>query len=135
MKSDHSISANVQSEERELLFVYGTLRRDAPNSMNHLLGDQADFVSEGTYQGKLYQIADYPGVVPSPNPDDQVQGELYSIRDPEQLLTKLDEYEECGAAFQEPTEYIRRRASITLPDATPCTVWIYLYNRPIENLR
>ena len=49
------------------LFVYGTLRRDTNSEMFQLLARQADFVGGANYQGKLYKIDDYPGVVASKN--------------------------------------------------------------------
>ncbi len=67
----------------EFLFVYGTLRRDVVGEMYRLLARYSDFVGEATYQGKLYKVTHYPGVVPSNDPADLVQGEVYRIRNPD----------------------------------------------------
>jgi len=47
----------------DTIFVYGTLRRDANSEMHQLLTKYAEFVSDATYQGKLYKVDDYPGAV------------------------------------------------------------------------
>ena len=118
----------------QLLFVYGTLRRNARSGIHPLLAVYADFVSEGTYQGCLYEIDDYPGVVPSIDPSERVAGEVYSLRKPDIILPKLDMYEECGPGFPEPAEYVRRKQEIILSDNTKRSAWVYLYNRPTEHL-
>lgn len=47
-----------------LLFVYGTLRKDVRNSMFHLLAREARFVGRARMQGLLFDLGDYPGLVP-----------------------------------------------------------------------
>lgn len=117
-----------------LLFVYGTLRRDTSSEMYHLLARYADFIAEGTYQGRLYKIDYYPGVVPSDDPHDRVKGEVYSLRDPATVLPQLDRYEECGPGFTEPTEYVRRCEDIALSNGKVCRAWVYIYNRQTDGL-
>lgn len=117
-----------------LLFVYGTLRKDTRSEMYRLLARYANFVAEGTYQGRLYKIDFYPGVVPSNDPSEWVKGEVYSLREPSIILPKLDQYEECGPGFPEPTEYVRRCQEIVLSDGTKCSAWVYIYNRHTNNL-
>jgi len=116
------------------LFVYGTLRQDTDNEMVHLLKRYADFVGEGTYQGRLYKICYYPGAVPSKNPVDQVQGEIFRLHEPEIVLSRLDQYEECGPRFPEPAEYIREEQEVRLKNGKRLTAWVYIYNRPVEGL-
>ena len=116
----------------DLLFVYGTLRRDMRSEMSQLLERHAGFVAEGRYQGRLYRIDYYPGVVPSDNPTETVKGEVYSLRDSQVVLQELDRYEECGPGFAEPTEYVRRFETVTLLDGAVCRAWIYIYNHPID---
>ena len=47
------------------LFVYGTLRRGFRHLMADLLAEQAEFVGEGVFQGRLYDLGSYPGVTAS----------------------------------------------------------------------
>ena len=118
----------------DLLFVYGTLRRSSRSEMSRLLSRCADFVAEGTYQGRLYQVGYYPGVVASDSPDEQVRGEVYALREPEILLAKIDLYEECSPGFAGPTEYVRRHERITFQDGSTCYAWVYVYNRSTSKL-
>lgn len=118
----------------EMLFVYGTLRRDTRSEMYRLLARYADFVAEGTFQGRLYKIDYYPGVVPSDDPNEQVHGEVYVVRQPEIVFPKLDQYEECGPGFPDPTEYVRRRETVRLQNGSACQAWVYVYNRPTNKL-
>ena len=116
------------------LFVYGTLRRDANSEMFHLLARYADFVGYSTYQGTLYKIDYYPGVVPSKHRADLVQGETYQLHEPDFVLSRLDEYEECGTGFQKPTEYVREIQNVRLQNGETIQAWVYIYNRPTDNL-
>lgn len=118
----------------EYLFVYGTLRKDANTAMHRLLAQYADCIGTASYQGRLYKVAHYPGVVPSENPAHQTKGEVYTLREPELILPKLDEYEECGPGFAEPTEYIREKREVVQSNGQTLMAWIYIYQRPTENL-
>jgi gamma-glutamylcyclotransferase (GGCT)/AIG2-like uncharacterized protein YtfP len=116
------------------LFVYGTLRRNMRNKMAGLLAKRAEFIGKACYQGKLYKLGDYPGVVPSDKRADRVQGEVYRLRFPDLLLTRLDQYEECGLGFPEPTEYIRSIQRVRLQSGKAISAWVYLYNWPTDKL-
>jgi gamma-glutamylcyclotransferase (GGCT)/AIG2-like uncharacterized protein YtfP len=116
------------------LFVYGTLRRGTDSEMYHLPARHADFVGDATYQGKLYKIDYYPGVVASEDPSDVVHGEVYRLREPDLVLSRLDQYEECGPGFPEPTEYTREIQPVRLRSGETISAWLYLYNRPTDNL-
>lgn len=119
----------------DLLFVYGTLRRASPSEMHQVLRRDADFLSEGFFQGILYRIDGYPGAVPSADRNDRVVGELYRLRQPSEILARLDAYEECGPEFPPPAEFVRRQAMITAISGREIEAWIYLYNRPTAGLR
>jgi len=118
----------------DTIFVYGTLRRDANSEMHQLLTKYAEFVSDATYQGKLYKVDDYPGAVPSDNPNDVVQGEVYLIHQADVTLPLLDQYEEFGPEFPEPNEYSRQKQSVLLKSGRFVTAWVYVYNHPTEGL-
>ena len=126
----------MQKEDREFLFVYGTLKSDMNNDMYHLLAKNARFIDDAVWNGKLYQVEDYPGAVPSNNPIDKVYGELYTLNNPERILPALDKYEECSDKFPEPTLFKRIRGDVkTLSDKGKIVkTWIYIYNLPIDNL-
>ncbi len=113
------------------LFVYGTLRREARHAMHRVLRASADFVDEAVFQGRLYLVHHYPGVVASESPADSVRGEVYALRDVG-LLEKLDTYEGIGADAPQPTEYVRRRQQVRLARGETVEAWVYLYNWPVD---
>ncbi len=102
--------------------------------MHQLLAKHAEFVSDAAYQGKLYKVDYYPGAVPSDDPNDAVQGEVYLLHQADVALPLLDQYEEFGPDFPEPNEYIRLKQTVALKNGRTVTAWVYLYNHPIENL-
>ncbi len=116
------------------LFVYGTLRRDGGSEMIRLLTLYGECVGDAAFQGKLYKIGRYPGVVPSDDPSDLVRGEVYRLRAPGLVLLSLDQYEECGPDSPEPTEFVRRMEAVRLGSGETIRAWVYLYNRPTEGL-
>jgi len=127
------------SEDRRIMnpdyiFVYGTLRRDTNSEMSHLLAKHAEFVDDATYQGRLYKVDCYPGAVPSNDPNDMVQGEVYLLHQADIAFPLLDQYEEFGPEFFEPNEYRRQKQSVLLKSGRFVTAWVYVYNRPTEGL-
>jgi gamma-glutamylcyclotransferase (GGCT)/AIG2-like uncharacterized protein YtfP len=116
------------------LFVYGTLMRGFDHPMAKLLSGHADFIGEAQCRGRLYQVKHYPGLVLSDIPADIVFGELYSLRQPVELLREFDMYEACGEGFAQPTEYIRQMLAVTLADGTAEPAWTYIYNWPVAHL-
>lgn len=124
----------MSDKTKELLFVYGTLRRDHQNNMYRLLARYATFKTEAWYQGRLYLVSHYPGAVPSEHSSEKVFGEVYELTAPEIILPQLDEYEECSEHFVAPTEYVRQRVGLTSIHNEALTAWMYVYNLPVEPL-
>jgi len=123
------------TRSKEYIFVYGTLRKDSKNKMYHILARYADFVGEGTFMGKLYNIGEYPGAVPSSDPNEVIKGEVYTLRNPNSVLRVLDEYEGCGQDEATQTEFRRERVLISLETGEKINAWIYIYNRPTDELK
>jgi gamma-glutamylcyclotransferase (GGCT)/AIG2-like uncharacterized protein YtfP len=119
----------------EYVFVYGTLRRQG-GVAHDKMRDCGEFVDEADYQGKLFHVSWFPGAVPSPDPRDQVRGELYRLRlSGAEGLAELDLYEACDMEHPEESLYLREKASVTLSGGESVQAWIYLYNRSVEGLR
>ena len=116
------------------LFVYGTLLRQCNSDISSILGHFTEFKGLATFQGRLFKIDYYSGVIPSNDSNDVVQGEVYRLRHPELVLSQLDLYEECGPSFNEPTEYVRNIHSVRLSNGDAFTAWIYIYNWPTDKL-
>ena len=114
------------------VFVYGTLLFDFDNEVAVHLRNNAKWVGKATCQGLMYNMGDYPAVVQSASSKDVVLGEVYGITN--DMLAKLDIYEEVGDAFPHPNEYVRKRMQVGLANAIQLNCWIYLYNHPTQNL-
>ncbi len=95
-----------------------------------MLARGATLVGEATLPGAaLYLVAEYPGVVPSDNPEDVVFGEVYRFEPKSNLLTQLDDYEGCLGPH--PT-YVREPLPVTLAGGESVTAWVYVYNHPVN---
>jgi gamma-glutamylcyclotransferase (GGCT)/AIG2-like uncharacterized protein YtfP len=116
------------------LFVYGTLMRAMKHPMHAQLARHAEFDGEAFMHGRLYDLGRYPGAVASSSAADKVIGELYRLSDPDALFLALDAYEHCGPDDPQPTKYVRRKEMVYRANGEPVKAWIYLYNRPVNNL-
>lgn len=118
----------------EFLFVYGTLRRSFKHPMHHVLAADSRFVGTAYYQGCMFLVSHYPGVIPADTPARQVVGEVYQLHQPEQTLAALDCYEECSAEFAPPHEYRRELQQVMLENGDSVSAWVYVYNHSTDKL-
>ena len=110
---------------RELLFVYGTLRRGSTRGgFAARLEAEAAWRGAAQVRGSLYQVhPDYPGLVEPQSENDWITGEVWEFDDPA-LWAALDLYE--GA------EYVRVRRAITITNGEMANgeqqeAFVYLY--------
>ncbi len=101
------------------IFVYGTLRRGG-SAASLLRGARP--LGAARFQGRLYDLGDYPGVVASEDPADVVHGDLFALPadEAEALLARLDRYEG--------PEYRRVQLRVERADGEHCEAWLYLYS-------
>ena len=117
-------SERFTGSDPELLFVYGTLRSRGSAAARLA---PARLLGAASYRGRLYDLGDYPGVVPSADPADVVRGELFALPSAAApLLAELDRYE--GPEFR------RVRARVRPDGASAVESWIYLYAREVAQL-
>ena len=100
--------------------------------MTRFLGANAALVGRAVYQGRLYRIAHYPGVVTSSDPKELVVGDVFRLRDSVRVLKRLDLYEGCAPASPKPTQYVREIVTVTLEPDGPAEAWTYIYNWPVD---
>jgi gamma-glutamylaminecyclotransferase len=113
----------VKSTQPTLLFVYGTLKRGCRN--HRQLADQTFVGDARTAPGfRLYNLGEYPGLVPVPTDRDGVRGEVWSVD--AAGLKRLDRFEGVQ-------EGLYRREPIPLePPFADQKVHAYIYELPIE---
>jgi gamma-glutamylcyclotransferase (GGCT)/AIG2-like uncharacterized protein YtfP len=116
-----------ESPTEPQLFVYGTLRSSFQNKHAQLLRQQAEFLGPATVPGRLYAIRDYPGLIVSSNPGEQVAGEVYRLYEPGPTLAALDAYEA--------DEYERLLVDGRLDSGEAILAWVYVYRRPVDEAR
>ena len=117
------------------LFVYGTLRRGASHPVSRLWAGQVRLIGQAFWQGRLFLVGDYPGAVPSNDPQDIVHGEVYCLTEPDRLLAELDAYEGCSLEFPAATEYERQPTRVSLAGGRSLAVWIYVYQKTTAGLQ
>lgn len=118
------------------LFAYGFLKTIYHgNSKTQTPAMDVEFISSGLYQGHIYRIGRYPGVIYDPGADYRVKGEVFKMNNPEMLLPVLDKYEHSLPLIIEDPEYKRVLRPIkTEKGLIDCWVYEYL-NITGEHLR
>ena len=113
------------------LFVYGTLRRCFRNEFARLLRRSARFVGYGKVKGRLYLIADYPGLVATAH-EDWVHGEIYRLNTPAETYKLLDDYEGCGPTAALPHEYRRAVWPVLIDTGEWIRACVYTYEGEVS---
>jgi gamma-glutamylcyclotransferase (GGCT)/AIG2-like uncharacterized protein YtfP len=98
---------------KQLVFIYGTLRRGCPGSMS-IRFPNSKFIAEAKVRGGLYDLGPYPGLRLDES-NSLVVGEVYEVDD--DLLNELDEFE--GSS-----NYVRKQVEISL-NAQRTKCWTY----------
>jgi gamma-glutamylcyclotransferase (GGCT)/AIG2-like uncharacterized protein YtfP len=102
------------------LFVYGTLR----NRPNNPLTDRV----RARTRGRLYHLGNFPGLLESEDPQDQVIGELMEVDDGR--LAGLDLYEGYISYDLENSLYIRKKVEVFNEETQETEMaWIYIFNQ------
>ncbi len=107
------------TQEPEIVFVYGTLRR---GGSDHFRMAAATFVSEATVSGRLYRVHWYPGLVLD-EAGDEIHGDVYQVD--QSTLAILDVFEGLSAGSGEGTEYRRLKVEVVLQDSQVVEAWVW----------
>jgi gamma-glutamylcyclotransferase (GGCT)/AIG2-like uncharacterized protein YtfP len=114
------------------LFVYGTLLQ-SENTFGHYVKNHSKYLTKGRFEGRLFNIGEYPGAVQEPGSDSFVLGSIVLLKNPEEALKVMDAYEGFGAEQPQPNEFIRCEIEIE-SEVETIRCWTYLYNHPVEHL-
>ncbi len=101
--------------------------------MSRWLSRRTDWVGTGYFQGILFNLGKYPGIVKSDNETDRVIGDIFRTDNPKMTLKTLDRYEQCSIVDPRPHEYRRSIEPVMLGNGKTLNAWVYLYNRPIKD--
>lgn len=119
-------------ESKDLVFVYGTLRRGGSNAFRM---EGADFIGKGRVEGSLFVISWYPGLVPGPGLG-WVHGDVFRVG-PDQMRA-LDEFEGLAADEIEGSEYRRVQVPVFLegiPREDTRRAWVYEWKGEVDPSR
>uniref|UniRef100_A0A914HQX4 Gamma-glutamylcyclotransferase AIG2-like domain-containing protein n=1 Tax=Globodera rostochiensis TaxID=31243 RepID=A0A914HQX4_GLORO len=135
------------------LFVYGTLRKGFDGEMAHKLASESEWIGKAMLEkAQLYRVYcdefafDYPALVLLDNNAHEecdkfvVVGDLVRLTNAEQSIIWLDEYEECGAQFKQPNEYVKKEVKVKLlrdedsnEHVQNCVATTYVFGWPIKD--
>ena len=133
-----TVKPRARELSEALVFVYGTLRKDARGPVQQALTTGWELLGYGTVAADLYDLGVYPGAVPGAPGGPRVRGELYRVPNAEESLARLDHHEGCGADHALPHEFTRALVDVTLDSGGTEKAWIYWYRgdpdgRPIAS--
>ncbi len=114
--------------ESEYLFAYGTLHPErAPDEIADLVG-RFEPVGKGTVRGTLYDLGSYPGAVLEEGSTRRILGTVFRLPAGDDVLRRLDEYEEFDPRVPQASLFIRRLREAELDGGRMVPCWIYEYN-------
>jgi gamma-glutamylcyclotransferase (GGCT)/AIG2-like uncharacterized protein YtfP len=116
------------------VFVYGSLRRGFQSAAYEYISRYFNFFGEAKVKGKLFDLGEYPGAVPTQE-DSFIKGELYIVKTDSEFswaIAQLDDYEGVLVEPNEKPLYRREIADIYLNDAI-VPAWIYWYNGNVSD--
>jgi gamma-glutamylcyclotransferase (GGCT)/AIG2-like uncharacterized protein YtfP len=111
----------------QYLFAYGTLRQDYGLALLEKVAGQMVYIGTGHVAGQLYDLGTYPGAVTTDSDAPVIKGDVFCLRDPEAVLSFLDEYEG--------DEYRRQVVAVNLGSGGQLMAWIYWYTGAADNAK
>jgi gamma-glutamylcyclotransferase (GGCT)/AIG2-like uncharacterized protein YtfP len=116
------------------VFVYGSLRRGFQSAAYEYISRYFNFFGEAKVKGKLFDLGEYPGAVPT-HEDSFITGELYIVKTDSEFswaIAQLDDYEGVLVEPNEKPLYRREIADIYVNDAI-VPAWVYWYNGVVSD--
>jgi len=116
------------------LFLYGSLLGNIKEEkVEKMFKDNCHFITKGFILGKLYDLGEYPGAIPTTNKDDKVFGKIFWVKHPRRTFRILDEYEEYFPKNPKKSLFIRcKTKAYLLPSENNIKCWTYFYNQKID---
>jgi len=112
------------------VFFYGTLmtgfdRRERAGIDERKLA----YLGRGFIKAALFDLGIYPAAVP--DPEGRVWGEVYQMREPDDVLRALDAIEGYRPEEPDTSLYVRVEVPIVLENGAVENGWAYFYNAPL----
>jgi gamma-glutamylcyclotransferase (GGCT)/AIG2-like uncharacterized protein YtfP len=117
----------------ERFFVYGTLMKKHIGSVNIVGEGEMCFIGDGKIEAELYDLGGYPGAVGKKG--EYVHGEVFELKDSEDIISRLDEYEEFDHKNPKDSLFIRQKADVKMATGKTMVAYAYFYNGHTKGLR
>jgi gamma-glutamylcyclotransferase (GGCT)/AIG2-like uncharacterized protein YtfP len=115
----------------DYLFVYGKLKTTKGGVVSNYLKSNAELLGNAYMHAIMYDLGNYPGLIPSNDFENKVYGELFAIKDAKKVFAVLDDYEEAWPLVTDDPEYSRKIHDVYYNEiALPC--WVYVYNWSVD---
>ena len=116
------------------IFVYGTLM---DGFLQKVLPDVNDYIKKkkkARINSRLFDFGEYPGIKQTTVKTKLVHGQIYELHPDyvNDVLVKLDDYEEYNPERKDKSLYIRRLTPVVTEDGTISKAWVYWYNKPLN---
>jgi gamma-glutamylcyclotransferase (GGCT)/AIG2-like uncharacterized protein YtfP len=116
----------VEHRTGDLIFVYGSLRRGCANDAARVLHAGSEWIGTGWLHGSLSDIDGYPALTPCKS-GRRVEGDIFRMRDPDAMLSFIDDYEDCAPTSPTPHDYVRVAAAVAT-EVGSRRAWVYIAN-------
>lgn len=103
------------------------------NPWGRYLSEQSEIICQARLKGVLYDAGEYPGAIYLPESDSYIYGSVMALKNPDEALRIMDQYEGFGPEEPQPNEFIRQKLVVE-SDIGQFLCWVYLYNWSIEGL-
>jgi len=116
------VAKELNANETNMIALYGSLRQDQPAFDELGLGEHLRWISDCKFNGKMYDLGEYPGVVE--DSDSIIHGQLFEVLNPS-AIEILDKFERFFANDIDNSLYIRTCIQLREPNTE---AWTYYYN-------
>lgn len=119
------------------IFVYGTLM---DGFLQKVLPDANIYIKKkrkGKINARLFDVGKYPAAKETTVKTKIVYGQIYEFNPAyiNDILVKLDDYEEYNPARKAKSLYIRKLTPVMNEDGAISKAWVYWYNQPLNRMR
>jgi gamma-glutamylcyclotransferase (GGCT)/AIG2-like uncharacterized protein YtfP len=117
------------------LFTYGTLQPGLAPSCIAPAVNKLHLIGEGSIDGELYDLSEYPGAVLNPRSTHQIHGTIFELPNNADILRQLDDYEDFHPESPETSLFLRQLHPVSLTTGQTLPCWIYVYNGKPDPVR
>lgn len=112
----------------QYIFIYGTLQPGAAPREVARAVEMLKPVGEGSVDGVLYDLGEFPGAVADSAAESRVFGTVFELPEDKNVLPELDRYEGFNPDAVTDSLFVRLERDVELTDGCQMRCWIYYYN-------